>query len=169
MDPKDLDCRVSWACSYKALCYPSETHWSDVVPSPSGLISTQSIPFLDAIDKNEGHRITHILYDYLLLLHQQMHTQGDTSAIKSRHSLVSGSPLYMDVACTHSSHTRSKARSAEVSANIFIENPDYINISTSQCCDYQKMQHDLMEVSKQDRKEAQTVSVDAGLSIVEST
>ena len=77
--------------------------------------------------------------NHALLPHQRMHPHGTTETNKSRHSIVSFPPLYVDVAHTASSLSRSRTRLADVSANIFVEIPDYTNINISPHCDSQQV------------------------------
>ena len=62
----------------------------------------------------------------------------------------------MDVACTFHSHFRGRLRSAEVSANTFMENTKYINmqkvITAPHPCDYQMIQAEVLEAMECERK-----------------
>ena len=65
MDPKDLDYRAIHACSYKAMPHPSGTRWSKVVHRLARPASSQSVPFSDATDMDQGCWIAHALCDHV--------------------------------------------------------------------------------------------------------
>ena len=76
MDPKELDCQVTWAHSYEALPHSLGTQWSKKMRGPSKTASTQSILSSEEINIDKDCRIAHVLCDYAVLLHQDMHVCG---------------------------------------------------------------------------------------------
>ena len=121
VDPQNLNCRITCAHSYE--CDPSGSHWGEVVSRLARPSSTQSVLSSDVVDTNEGHRISHALHDHALVLQQQTYLPDRTFISECRHSLMSVSSSYIDLACTPSCHLSSK--STELFTHTFVENPNY--------------------------------------------
>ena len=121
MDEKELYCMVTHAQSFEALPDPSGLQWSEVVPRLARPVSIKFILSSVPIDTEYGHQMVYTLHKHIVALHQWVNLYEEASTMESRCAITSASPLYVDMACTPSSHLRSSSRSEKVSPNAFVE------------------------------------------------